>query len=319
MSFLNQSETRKKIDDIVSEFSEIKMQVLNKMNKLDVITTDLTTKTSCILNYYLDESEFFTTTLTRNYMARLGFKENGPPEKPQGKGPGSPKCTKFMDLNFSMYFEHLDGVHERKEAKMEPEEIIWQGFSLSPSNFAILLANNLKKNPVSWKWHTFGSYYWRYKGNAVEAIECAIRAIYLAPREYRDIPLLSLGVILQQTKHFNDSLIVLNAAIDHQPNVAENQIALGNALFLFSDFNRSMESYERARALDSVYYDKVEYIKKSIKCFRDLKITLQLMEALLAQIEPKLERSSDLKKHFEQYNEKLNREQVKFSPFLTIS
>lgn len=132
----------------------------------------------------------------------------------------------------------------------------------------------------------------------------------LAPREYRDIPLLSLGVILQQTKNFNDSLVVLNTAIDHQHNIAENQIALGNALFLFSDFNRSMECYETARALDPVYYDKVEYIKKSIKCFRDLKITLQLMEALLAQIEPELHRSTELKRNFEEYNERINREQV---------
>lgn len=155
-----------------------------------------------------------------------------------------------------------------------------------------------------------GSYYWRYKGNAPEAIECARRAILLAPREYRDIPLLSLGVILQQTKNFNDSLVVLNSAIDHHPDIAENQIALGNALFLFSEFNKSMQCYETARSLDPVYFDKVEYIKKSIKCFRDLKITLQLMEALLAQIEPELHRSADLKKNFEEYNERLNREQV---------
>lgn len=310
IAFLNQTDFKKKIDEIVTEFSDIKMQVLNKMNKLDVITTDLTQKTSCILNYYLDEGEFFTTTLTRSYMNRLGFKETQP-EKSQSKGSGSPKCSKFMKLEFSMYFEHLEGLVNRKDAKMEPEEIIWQGFSLSPSNFAILLANNLKSQPDSWKWYTLGSYYWRYKGNAVEAIECIRRAILLAPREYRDIPLLSLGVILQQTKNFNDSLVVLRAAIDHQPNIAENQIALGNALFLFSEFNKSMECYEMARILDPVYYDKVEYIKNSTICFKDLKITLSAMEGLLEQIEPRLERSTDLKKDFDEYNERLNKEQVR--------
>lgn len=310
MAFLNQSDFKKKIDEIVSEFSTIKMQVLNKMSKLDIITSDLTTKTSCILNYYLDETEFFTTTLTRSYMNRLGFRESHAADKSVGKMTHSPKCSKAMKLEYSMYFDQLDSVYNRKTAKMEPEEIIWQGFSSSPSIFAVILSNNLKQHPDSWKWHTLGSYYWRYKGNAPEAIECARRAIQLAPREYRDIPLLSLGVILQQTKNFNDSLVVLNAAIDHHPDIAENQIALGNALFLFSDFNKSMECYETARSLDPVYYDKVEYIKKSIKCFRDLKITLQLMEGLLAQIEPELHRSADLKKHFEDYNERLNREQV---------
>lgn len=105
-------------------------------------------------------------------------------------------------------------------------------------------------------------------------------------------------------------MIVLSTAIDHQPNIAENQIALGNALFLFSEFNKSMECYETARNLDPVYYDKVEYIKKSIKCFRNLKITLHMMETLLAQIEPELFRSTELIKNFEEYSERINREQV---------
>lgn len=156
VAFLNQSDFKKKIDEIVSEFSAIKLQVLNKMSQLDIITSDLTTKTSCILNYYLDETEFFTTTLTRSYMNRLGFREGNTNEKTLGKMSSSPKCSKAMKMEFSMYFDQLDSVYNRKTAKMEPEEIIWQGFSLSPSSFAILLANNLKQHPDSWKWHTLG-------------------------------------------------------------------------------------------------------------------------------------------------------------------
>lgn len=125
------------------------------MSKLDIITSDLTTKTSCILNYYLDETEFFTTTLTRSYMNRLSFRENTA-DKNSEKTTPNPKCSKAMKLDFTMYFDHLDGVYNRKAAKMEPEEIIWQGFSLSPSNFAVLLLNNLKQHPSSWKWHTLG-------------------------------------------------------------------------------------------------------------------------------------------------------------------
>lgn len=314
MAFLNQSDFKKKIDEIVNEFSLIKMEVLNHMNKLDVITTDLSTKTSCILNYYLDEAEFFTTTLTRSYMNRLvpgGFRESGSEKIPNKNI--VPKCSVVLDLDFSMYFDQLDSVYNRKSAKMNAEEIIWQGFSLSPTSFAVILANNLKHHPTSWKWHTLGSYYWRYKGNAPEAIECSRRAIYLAPRQFKDIPLLSLGAILQQTKDFNDSYIVLNAAIDHEPNIAENQIALGNALFLKSEFNKSMECYETARSLDPIYNDKIEYIKKSIKCFRDLKITLQEMETLLQKIEPDLRRSSDLKRDFHEYHEMINKEQAPIS------
>lgn len=157
VAFLNQSDFKKRIDEIVNEFSEIKLQVLNKMSKLDLITSELTTKTSCILNYYLDENEFFTTTLTRSYINRLGFRESQTSEKNPAKTSNSPKCTRVKKLDYSLYFDHLGGVYNRTKAKMQPEEIIWQGFSLSPSNFAVILANNLKQSPDSWRWHTLGN------------------------------------------------------------------------------------------------------------------------------------------------------------------
>uniref|UniRef100_A0A336K551 CSON012177 protein n=1 Tax=Culicoides sonorensis TaxID=179676 RepID=A0A336K551_CULSO len=315
MAFLNQSDFKKRLDEIVQEFTEIKEVVLKHMNDLDTITTDLSSKTSCILNYYLDETEFFTTTLTHTYLNRLmpgGLREPSAGEKSSNKIV-NPKCSNVLDLDFSMYFDHLDGLRNRKNAKMEPDEIIWQGIGVPATTFARMLANNLKLNPKSWKWHTLGSIYWRYKGNAPEAIECARRGIYLASRYNKDIPLLSLGVTLQRTKDYNDSFIVLNAAIDHEPNIAENQIALGNALFLMSDFNKSMECYETARSLDPIYFDKVEYIKKSMVCFRELKVTLQMMEALLEKIEPELQRSSELKKEFQEYHELMSKEQAPIS------
>lgn len=315
MAFLNQSDFKRRIDEIVHEFTLIKDEVLKHMNELDSITTDLSSKTSCILNYYLDESEFFTTTLTQTYWNRLmpgGLREPSAGEKSSNKAV-NPKCSNVLNLDFSMYFDHLEAMRNRKNAKMEPEEIIWQGIGIPAATFARMLSNNLKQNPKSWKWHTLGSIYWRYKGNAPEAIECARRAIYLASRQNKDIPLLSLGVTLQRTKDYNDSFVVLNAAIDHEPNIAENQIALGNALFLMSEFNKSMECYETARSLDPIYYDKVEYIQKSMKCFRELKLTLQQMEALLERIEPELQRSSELKKEFQEYHEMMNKEQAPIS------
>ncbi|XP_063700362.1 tetratricopeptide repeat protein 17 [Culicoides brevitarsis] len=315
MAFLNQSDFKKRIDEIVHEFTVIKEEVLKHMNELDTITTDLSSKTSCILNYYLDESEFFSTTLTHTYWNRLmpgGLREPTSGEKSSNKAV-SPKCSNVLDLDFSMYFDHLESIRNRKSVKMEPEEIIWQGIGLSASTFARMLHNNLKQNPTSWRWHSLGSIYWRYKGNAAEAIECARRGIALASRQNKDIPLLSLGVILQRSKNYNDSFVVINAALDHEPNVAENQIAMGNALFLLSEFNKSMECYETARSLDPIYYDKVEYIQKSMKCFRELKVTLQQMEALLEKIEPELQRSSALKKEFQENHELMSKEQAPIS------
>lgn len=108
--------------------------------------------------------------------------------------------------------------------------------------------------------------------------ECARRAIYFAPRKYKDIPLLSLGTIFQRSNYINDSVVVIKAAIDHAPTIAENVWSLGNSLMMLSQFNQSLENFHKVEKLDSGYAAKVDFIKKSINCFRDLKITLITME-----------------------------------------
>lgn len=157
----------------------------------------------------------------------------------------------------------------------------------------------MRSNPNSWKLYTLASYYWRYKGNAKEAIgnipkekkisscpetnesnfsECARHAIYFAPRKYKDIPLLSLGTIFQRSNYINDSVVVIKSAIDHAPSIPENMWSLGNSLMMLSQFNQSLESFHKVEKIDSGYSAKVDFIKKSINCFRDLKITLITME-----------------------------------------
>lgn len=214
----------------------------------------------------------------------------------------------------------------RNKIKMQPERSLGlEELGISASDFPIVLSNALKMNPNSWKLYTLTSYYWRYVGNAVEAVECARRAVYLAPRKFRDIPLLSFGTILQRSNNINDSVIVLSSAVDHNNKIAENVLALANSLMLQSDFNRSLKFYKMAINLDNSYIDKIDYIKKSIHCFRDLKINLITMEKynifdtlknlycliilpnfrLLDEIIPGLQRYSILKKDFEDIHEKL--------------
>jgi hypothetical protein len=71
---------------------------------------------------------------------------------------------------------------------------------------------------------------------------------------------------------------VLKAAVDHSPLIPENLWSLGNSLLLQSQFNQSLESFHKVEKLDNTYASKVDFIKKSINCFRDLKITLITME-----------------------------------------
>lgn len=41
---------------------------------------------------------------------------------------------------------------------------------VSTSNFPYILYTSLKNNPSSWKLYLLSSFYWRFKGNAKEAI-----------------------------------------------------------------------------------------------------------------------------------------------------
>ena len=111
----------------------------------------------------------------------------------------------------------------RQNLKMDKEESLGANeLGISSINFPLMILAGLNSNPNSWKLFTLSSYYHRFKGNAPEAIECARRAIYLAPRKHKDIPLLSLGTILQRANHINDSVIILNSAVNFAPEVPEN-------------------------------------------------------------------------------------------------
>lgn len=90
--------------------------------------------------------------------------------------------------------------------------------------------------------------------------------------------MLSLGTIFQRSNYINDSVVVIKSAIDHAPNIPENLWSLGNSLMMLSQFNKSLESFHKVEKIDQAYSPKVDFIKKSINCFRDLKITLITME-----------------------------------------
>jgi hypothetical protein len=63
---------------------------------------------------------------------------------------------------------------------MQPEESLgFRELGISSSNFPHNIYANLKNNPNNWKLYTLSSFYWRFKGQAKEAVECARRAILL--------------------------------------------------------------------------------------------------------------------------------------------
>ncbi|XP_055587907.1 tetratricopeptide repeat protein 17 [Uranotaenia lowii] len=332
VAFLNQNVYKQKIDLIISELLAIKANLTAKMNNLDAYTNDLTNKIGCIPNFYLDETAILSTILSSVYIYRLIIPDEQNPigsiestsesispstststsnKSSKSKAP-VPRCGDYLPMDFHMAsFEHLDGVFNRSRLKMVPEYMFKKlEYHIPSTNSPQALVDQLKQHPKSWKYHTLASYYWRKQGNAPEAIECARRAVALAPREHKDVALLSMGSILQRAQYINDSLVVVQAAVDHDPNEPENQIALGNTYMLLSDFNRSFEAYRLAESINSVYAEHNDYIKKSINCFKDFKINLLTMERLLQDIIPGLERYGALQKEFDEYHELLDREQA---------
>jgi tetratricopeptide (TPR) repeat protein len=127
---------------------------------------------------------------------------------------------------------------------------------------------------------------------------------------YLDVSLLSLGTILQRSNYLNDSLIVIESAVNHAPHVTENLWYLCNNYLLLSQFDKSFECFERVESQDDAYSARIDYIKNSFRCFRDLKITLLAMEKSLSEIPPELRLYRSLKKELEATNEMLEKEQV---------
>lgn len=123
-----------------------------------------------------------------------------------------PDCMAAFPLDFSMYtFEHLrvnkhfisslsieiinihssykynivfQGMRKRQNLSQPKEKELIQYLSpgMGIEKFGSHIAYGLLKNKTSWLHHNLGAIYWRFKGDAYKAMECARRAIVTAPR-----------------------------------------------------------------------------------------------------------------------------------------
>lgn len=288
----------------------IKEELVKKMGQCNLYTIDFMYQSECIINYFLQEEDLYSTITNKKYLNRVNSKKfNKYADEMDVIKTAVPTCE---DVPFSMScMEHLDSMVQRSRLEMQPEiSLMAKELGLSPQTHADMLVIGLRNEPMSWRYPTLSSYYWRSKGMAGRAIACARRAIFLAPRKYKDIPLLSLGTILQRANRTRDALVVLTAAVDHAPTVAENQLALANAFFMQSDFNRSIECLGRARQLDEAYAEREQHMRKSINCFKFTKLKLKQIENQLHDMKSDLDSLMESKDNQHPYYEKLLREQV---------
>lgn len=270
---------------------------------------EIMSHTECLIYYSIKEEEMYSTLKDKKYFNRINTKRMTTKSNDFKRTELYPLCD---DVPFSMScFEHLQSMVQRKRLQMAPElSLHAEEFGIMKESFVKMITLGLKHEPLSWKYPVLGSYYWRAKGNAKRAIDCARRAIYLAPRKYLDIPFLSLGTVFQRTNRSQDALVVMQAAAKHASDVLENQVGLGNALFLTSDFSNALKCYKNAVSIDEQYAKRVEFLQKSMSCFKIIKLKLNEFERQVAEIFTLLDNYKSNQTRLEDYLNRVLGEQV---------
>ncbi|XP_014358133.2 tetratricopeptide repeat protein 17 [Papilio machaon] len=221
-----------------------------------------------------------------------------------------PDCKKISSLIFSMStFEHLESMIHRNNLTMVGEEHLPEKVApiMTLDQFGNWVARILKKNNTSWLHYHMASMYWRVRGKAPKAIECSRRAIHYAPREYKDLALLGLGTILHVSKMTEDAVIVLNAAVDHNPNSYLNHFHLANAYAVLCDFNNTSRHLNDCLKLNPTFaiaikhrhganclgnvWQRLIVVKKALNQLRDELVTYRQKEVQMLKLQTSILKS----------------------------
>uniref|UniRef100_A0A1I8HDH6 TPR_REGION domain-containing protein n=1 Tax=Macrostomum lignano TaxID=282301 RepID=A0A1I8HDH6_9PLAT len=164
-----------------------------------------------------------------------------------------PDCEAAMELPFSMdSLEHVASVRHRAELEAPPDIFLYRTAvpgGLTPDQYGHLIGEAMAANASSWHLHNMASYYWRIKGDAPRAAECALRALRLASHHSRDAVLLNLASLLHAAKRHSDALTVLRSALAINSRSQAAYMLLGNVLTLLADFPAALRAYQSALAL----------------------------------------------------------------------
>lgn len=310
VTFLNQYDYRQVITGINAQLLGLQMEITDKVQHSTFFQVEIMSHTECIIYYSLKQDDLYSTLKDRKYMYRINTKRMITKSDGDSKRLEYPLCDA---VPFSLScFEHLNSMINRKRLQMLPEITLHtEDIGVMKDNFVKMISFGLKQEPLSWKYPLLASYYWRGKGNARRATDCARRAIYLAPRKFVDIPLLSLGTIFQRSNKTQDALIVMQAAHHHAPDIYENLIGLGNARFLMSDFGGAIKVYREAANMDpGQFKDRLDYLEKSVSCFKNIKSKLREFRRQVQEIFGLLDNYKRNQTQLEDYLSRVLSEQV---------
>lgn len=290
---------------MVNKFRYLTMRITFVSFQVEIMS-----HTECLIYHSLKDEDLYSTLKDKKYFNRINTKRMITKSNDMKRTNDIyPTCD---DVTFSLScFEHLNGMLNRKRLQMNAEiPLHSDDIGVMRDSFVKMIKFGLQQEPLSWKYPVLASYYWRARGNARRAVECARRAIYLAPRKYLDIPLLSLGTILQRCNKSQDALIVMQSAHNHAPDQFENQIGLGNAQFLVSDFNAALKTFRNAVTLDAQFAARLEFIEKSMSCFKTIKQKLREFQQQVGDIFALLDNYKRNQTKLEDYLNRVLSEQV---------
>lgn len=261
----------------------------------------------CGLNYFQLESEITSTKITSSYFQRISLKKLSTSQPIYQE----PFCSLFSRLvgGISTY-GHLESIVNLEGIKIEPETEFLNFTNFASEDYVKSLILGLQGNPRSWKYYTLSSFYWRMKGNAIEALECVLRALTYVPRKSKDIPLLSLGSILYRSHQWQDAEVILQAAIDHAPHVPENHFALGLVFGMNFQLNNSLEHFEKAQTLDPSFADRTTHLKNFVLCATNLNSKIDEMHAYIDNIKKEVINLKEMKSQIMLSHEKLIAQQI---------
>ncbi|XP_033211674.1 tetratricopeptide repeat protein 17 isoform X2 [Belonocnema kinseyi] len=201
-----------------------------------------------------------------------------------------PDCKTTFPLDFSMHtFEHLSAMRNRANLTQHQEKglIKYLPPGTDLNKFGNQIAHGLLRNNTSWLHLNLAAIYWRVRGDSYNALECGRRAIVTAPRQFRDIPLLTTGGILHAAKHSAEAAIILHSAIDYAPNQSHQHLALGHVYASLGDYNRSIACYDNSLKLAPTMHPARD-AKHAILCHQKLENTLtsllQQLQNILAEL-----------------------------------
>ncbi|XP_014469374.1 PREDICTED: tetratricopeptide repeat protein 17 isoform X2 [Dinoponera quadriceps] len=287
LAFLEQEKRRETANAIYKRISRKEVSIDNQFADLGVADTE-----SANLDCFLWDKSLADIDVHASIMIDLKHRD-GISKKDYmlyNKGANGkqtePNCEKTFPLEFSVFtFDHLKAMQNRQNLTQREEPSLMK--YLPPNTdlyqFGDQLAHSLSRNRTSWIYLNLASLYWRIKGNAYNALECSRRAIERAPKQYRDIPLLTTAGIFHAARYSGEAAIVLHTAIDYNPLESYHHLALGHIYTSLGDFDRSAACYDNCLKL-APETAEARQMKYAILCHRLLETTLLRLRDVLSEI-----------------------------------